>query len=213
MGDPKYFEPAQERTIFNLETLQVLFDPMRTRILKALAHQPRTVNEIAKELDVPFTRLYYHMNLLEKHGLVQVVSTRALTPAVEEKYYQVTAYMFVIDRSLLTVGGKVSDSGLEAALHDALDQTKDDIRRSALDGVIDLTCKSPDPRALLMRQGFVRLTPEQAQRLYERLVNLLVETLAQESSDEGAQYYGLTVAFYPSGFPTLPDESDPPASD
>jgi DNA-binding transcriptional ArsR family regulator len=75
-------QPDDEQIIYDLEALKVYFDPQRARIMQALAGAPRTVHEVADILDVPFTRLYYQFNLLEKHGFIRVVQTRSLAGAV-----------------------------------------------------------------------------------------------------------------------------------
>lgn len=203
-----HFEPAPEILISDLSTLKVYFDPMRIRIIHLLATQPRSVTEIAELLGVPFTRLYYHIHLLETHGLIRLVETRSLSGAAEEKYYRVAARTFVIDRALLTPGAPNRADMLDLILDSALGQTIEDIRRSVALNVIDLEAISPDPDALLCRRGVFRLTREHAQRLHE----LLLEAMRQAqdwTSDEEAQVYGFAIALYPSAFTDL----KPPGED
>lgn len=199
-------QPDAERLISDLETLKVYFDPMRARIVRTIAHEPRTVHEIAEELGVPFTRLYYHMNMLEKHGLIRVVETRNLSGAVEEKYYQISARMFTVDRSLLTVHpGDESSKGLEVVMETVLENTQRDIRHSVQDGMIDLEKTSPDPASILLRRGMVRMSQARAQEFHERLLDLLSEFLDEEVETDG--YFGLALAFYRSSLP-FHDEED-----
>ena len=35
--------------------------------------QPTTVKAIAADLNMPPSKLYYHVNMMEKHGLIRVV--------------------------------------------------------------------------------------------------------------------------------------------
>lgn len=200
-------QPDPERLIDDLEALRVYFDPTRARIMQALAGVPRTIQQVAEIMDVPFTRLYYQFNLLEKHGLIRVVERRALSGVVEEKYYQVTAYNFIIDRALLTVGtgAATGNAQLESVLHIVFDGARDDIRRSAAAGLIDLSQRAPDPRALLLRRGMVRLTPTGARRLYERMLALM-ETVEAEDEAEDETLYGFTFGLYPSAFDADPTD-------
>ncbi len=200
-------EPDAERLISDLETLKVYFDPMRARIVRTISHDPRTVHEIAKELDVPFTRLYYHMNMLEKHGIIRVVETRNLSGAVEEKYYQIAARMFTVDRALLTINpGDESSKGLEVVMETVLENTQRDIRHSAQDGMIDLTKTSPDPEAILLRRGMVRMSKERATYFHERLLALIEDFVDEEESAD--QYYGFALAFYHSSLPYRAPEEE-----
>lgn len=194
-------QPEEIRLIDDLESLKIYSDPMRIRIMQTMVREPRTVNQIAEELGVPFTRLYYHINLLEKHNLIRLVDTQVFSGAVEEKYYQVSAYNFVVDRSLLTFGDPaVENDGLNVLLETILDPTRDDIRRSAEAGSIDMAQTPPEPNALLLRRGFLRLPPEQARSLYERLTALFQEfNLIEGGKDD--PFYAVTIAVYPSAFP------------
>lgn len=201
--------PEPQRILDDLEALKVYFDPLRTRIIEEVAHQPRTVHEIADALDVPFTRLYYHIKLLEKHGIIRVVATRAMQGAVEEKHYQVTARQFVVARDLLTVVSDDHDDGLEVVLATILDQTRQDIRASVHDGRINLAQTSPDPDSLLIRRGVMRLSREQAAEFQRELVALLNRMSAQQRSpDDPSTFYAVQVALYPSSWPERQDQDE-----
>lgn len=202
-------EPAAERTIHALDALRVYFDPLRTRIIHALS-EPCTLHQVAAALDVPFTRLYYHFQLLEKHGFIRQVDAKSFGGAVEEKVYQISARVFLVDRALMTVGeSDEAASGLTVVLESVLDRTKDDIRQSARAGVIDLDQRSPDPRALFIMRGYSYLSPERAAEFYVRLRALVDEyvTAGEAEVDEpraNGRYYGLSLALYPSAMQEAP---------
>lgn len=191
--------PDDQRIMSDLETLKIYFDPLRARIMHLLVNQPRTVHEVAAHLGVPFTRLYYQFNLLEKHGLIRVVETRALAGAVEEKYYQVSARQFIVDRKLLTMDGDSEQGGLNVILDTVLTQTAADIRASVKDGLIDLERMSPDGKALFIRRGNFMMTPERAKRFQEKIIALFKETYVEQSEDDD-QLYAIAFAFYPTSF-------------
>ena len=55
--------------VTELATLRVVSDPFRLRLFELLRDRPRTVKDLAAAVEAPITRLYYHVNLLEQHGL------------------------------------------------------------------------------------------------------------------------------------------------
>jgi DNA-binding transcriptional ArsR family regulator len=200
------FQPAQERIISDLDTLKVYFDTTRLRIMKAVGVRPCSVSELAGYLNVPFTRLYYHINLLEKHDLIRMVDVRSISGAAEEKYYRATARLYVIDRTLLTVGTPDGDAGLELLLSTVIDFTKADIIHSVAREVIDMSKYPPDPAALVVRRGVYNLTDEGASALHEKLRDFLLDVslLDQTPDTPDTHYYGAMVAFYPTTL-ELPD--------
>ena len=58
-----------------------------------------TVKQIAADLKTPIKKLYYHVNLLEEHGLIRITSTRVVSGIIE-KQYRVTAYRLSVERAL-----------------------------------------------------------------------------------------------------------------
>ena len=196
--------PDAEKTIHDLDALRIYFDPLRTRIIHALGDEPRTIQSVADTLGVPFTRLYYHFQLLEKHGFIRQVDSHSFGGAVEEKYYQVAARLFLVDRALMTVGATDDEeSGLELVLDSVLGRTSSDIRQSARSGTIDLQQRAPDPSSLFIIRGYSYLSPARAGAFYQRLRSLVDEyvTAAEDEVSEDSangRYYGLALALYPS---------------
>ena len=195
--------PAPEFILRDLDTIKVLVDPVRTRIIQLLSYEPRSVQHLAAEMNVPFTRLYYHINLLEKHGLVRLVKTRALAGAAEEKYYEAAARCFVVDRAPLTFG---DGDNFYTVMQLMLDETRADIERSIAAGQIDLIQSPPHPDALMMRRGHYRLNRDQAQALHQTLLKLLDETARGESSDPDDAIYSMTLFLHRSNLDAISDE-------
>jgi DNA-binding transcriptional ArsR family regulator len=69
--------------------LKAASDPTRIRIGLLLFDEGRTVKELAATLAVPATRLYYHVKILEQHGLVEVVERRMVSGIEERRYRSV----------------------------------------------------------------------------------------------------------------------------
>lgn len=201
MADEKQIpQPEDEITIYNLETLKVYFDPVRTRIMQEMAHTPRTVQQIAEALDVPFTRLYYHIKMMEKHGLIRMVDIKQMPGAIEEKYYQVAARMYVIDRSLLTFNPKGKNASLELILKNVFDASRKDVLRSVYAERTDMSATPPHPKALFSRRFVFRLSDENAVNFQQEMMDLLVKYQSLETSSDDT-YYATLMALYPSNMP------------
>jgi predicted ArsR family transcriptional regulator len=178
--------------------LRVLADPVRSFVLYSLVPRAKTVKELAAELDCPPTRLYYHLQQLEKHGLVFVASTR-LVSGIVEKHYRAVARDWVLDRSGLDARGRGGPGRLEALLAFVFDQSRQEIRRQVDQGAIDLERRAPQRGALLAVRNVLKLSDAQADRLYKRLHDFWneYEAIAKEPADEG-KFYAFAVALYPN---------------
>lgn len=193
-------KPHSVITIDSLQTLKVYFDPLRTQIMHELAHEPRTVHQIAESLGVPFTRLYYHIKMLEKHNLIRVVDVVQLAGAIEEKYYQVTARQFTIRRDLLTFDPVGKNDSLEYMLDGVFGASHRDIRKSVAQGRIDLEATAPHPKSLLARKFLLRLTDEQATNFQRDLEAVLLKYQSCATSTTNP-YYSCLLALYRSSVP------------
>lgn len=189
------FTPAEEFIVSDLETLKVLADPLRLSILEYLC-EPGTVKLIAEKIDKPPTKLYYHFNLLEKHGLIQMVDTRIVSGIIE-KHYQASAKTYLLEHGLLSPGTEEFDEGLELTLSSIFGDIRNDIRESILSGAVDTADDAPESKRLVISQGRLKLTQNQAQAFYERLMDLIAEF--QNLDDDGtARSYKMLVMLHPS---------------
>lgn len=80
---------AKQKTVTDIELIKLLADPRRRRILNLCESEPKTVKEIADALGEQPSRLYYHVNKLLEHNLLEVVKTRQIGN-LTEKMYQAT---------------------------------------------------------------------------------------------------------------------------
>ena len=201
-------QPDAELVIHSVDTLKVYFDPIRTQIMQEVANTPRTVQQIAEALNVPFTRLYYHIKMMEKHGLIRMVDVKQMPGAIEEKYYQVSARMFVIDRSLLMFDPQGENENLELLLKNVFDASHTDVRQSVRAGRIDMSVTPPHPKSLLARRFVFRLTDKKASKFQKELMDLIVKYQSLETSPDDA-YYAAVVGLYPSNMPFEDSEDNP----
>ncbi|WP_051791101.1 ArsR/SmtB family transcription factor [Amycolatopsis jejuensis] len=68
-------------------TRRVLADPLRIRLLEALATEPQSVKELAEWVGMAADRLYYHLRQLERAGLVEVCEYRRIDGGKVERVY------------------------------------------------------------------------------------------------------------------------------
>jgi DNA-binding transcriptional ArsR family regulator len=196
----KDFQPAPMMTITDLDTLKVVSDPFRVQILEILVHEPQTVNQVAEKMGLAPSKLYYHFNLLEKHGLVQVVDT-TLRGNILEKHYWVTALNIRMDESLCCFGTPEEQDNLTTLLVVPIEATREDIIRSleARRFALDQGAEG-HPRQVVVYREVALLSDRQANELVARIKALTREFEAasnQESGDD-LQTHALTIAFYPS---------------
>ena len=200
-------QPDAERTIHSLETLKVYFDPVRAQIMQEVANTPRTVQQIAEALEVPFTRLYYHIKMLEKHGLIRMVDSKQMPGAIEEKYYQVAARTFFVDRKLLTFNPNNKNDGLETVLKNVFDASHKDVRHSVREGRIDMSLLPPHPKALYSRRTIIRMPEEKAAEFQRELMDIAMKYQQIETSRDDT-YYAAVLALYATNIPYEDENED-----
>lgn len=198
--------PESQITIRDLRALRVATHPLRQQILATLNGPPRAVREVAAELGLDPHRLYYHVHLLEEHGLVRVTDSRVVSGIIE-KHYQVTAHEFLVDTELVSPGGSGNDPVLDAVLQFTLRRTESQVREMVGRGVIDLSRRAPDPAALLSRANFAHLSEARARELSGRILDLLAEFSA-DAEDGPERGYWISVTFHPCDLTTEPDASE-----
>lgn len=184
--------PSAEQWIHDVETIKVFADPLRLKIIRLMA-QPITVKSIADTLAIPAAKLYYHVNLLHKHGLIQVVDQN-LESGIVEKVYQVTARQFKLVNPLLA-GEEFPPEAANAVFADMLQSAGEGLHRA-------LAAREPNeatpPRHPFFSQKAMRLTDNQLTLLHSRLDGLIKEVtaLAQDNAITTEPLYELTVIFY-----------------
>ncbi|GAB1420673.1 hypothetical protein MASR2M15_07830 [Anaerolineales bacterium] len=193
------FIPQDEFVIDNLETLKVLADPLRMRAIELMS-EPCTVRQVADVMDLVPTKLYYHIGLLEKHGLIQVVDTR-LVSGIIEKHYQTVARTITIDKDLLSPSESGGEQRLELTLMSVFEDTKNDFFQSLEAGAFELDAETPQHETLSLGSWQLYLTDDQAKAFYKQL-NALFEEYSQASKPqkglEDVQQYRYFHLVFPS---------------
>jgi DNA-binding transcriptional ArsR family regulator len=200
--------------ISDVETLRVLADPLRVRILEAFGHhgrEPITVKQIARTINEPLTKLYYHVNLLEQHGLLVVASSR-LVSGIVEKRYRPAAQRFEVDKSILAGGAApVHDAmrSMVASIFTATVTEIDDAVHAGRARLDEDEADEADGEAVVLSKGLGRLTHAEAVAFRTRLRALYDEfgrhsdAASSTGLDETGERhpFGLVLAFYPLAEP------------
>ena len=181
--------------ISDLDTLRVISDPLRAQIFDLCTLQPRTVREIAGLLGLAPTRLYYHVNMLEKHGLIEVAETRTVGNLIE-KSYRTVAGSLDIDRGLFSLDTLQGKQNMYGVVQSTLDMTRDDLLRSleARANVLSAGA-APKSREVILNRSAVRLSDEKAAEFLARVQELLQQF--DQADTPGEQPFAMTLAYYP----------------
>jgi DNA-binding transcriptional ArsR family regulator len=142
--------------------LKALAEPLRLRIGLLLIEDACTVKELAAALGVPPTRLYYHVKILEEHGLIEVAERRMVS-GIEERRYRAVEENWVFTSDITT--SAVEASGVIGSLFDAM--------RTEVEVVMhdhpDEPMGEPDSAVFMVTLTELRLTPEEVVEVQERL--------------------------------------------
>ena len=187
--------------IEDLETLKIIADPLRYQIFETLVLQSQTVRQVADKLGLSPNRLYYHVNLLEEHGLIRVAQERVVANIIE-RVYAATAPCLDIDRSLLSFRTEEGKSSIQAMIASTIDVTRDDLFRSLDARAVELAQGAREEiRSMMLTRVLSRIDDARAQEFVTRLTDLLKEFEAADAGDasgeEALPAYALMIAFYP----------------
>lgn len=167
--------------------------PLRAKLVEAFADRPRTAKQVAEMIGQKPTKLYHHVEALERVGLIKLVRTRKKRGTME-KYYRTVARRFSVDSGLLQAQGKKRMLGqCRVMLATMLENTMNEIDESISEKRI-----CPDKKgtgAMLIRKR-IRTDAENVMNI-ESKIQKLVDELAAGEKAKGDLEYGLTLVFYP----------------
>ena len=173
------------------QQLKAIADPLRTRILVLLQHQPATTKQLAERLGAVPGTIAHHMQVLETAGLVQIVARR-MVHGIQAKYYARAARIFVFDIPR-EVAGNIS------VQEDFIDKARDEVAESVATLGEDAFIASGFPH--------MRLSPDRVEHYRQRLEALIDEVLA-EAPDPHGRVYGLLLSFFEAPAVLQPDETE-----
>jgi len=189
----------QKDAAADLNQIRVLADPLRLRILGAMAREPRTTKQVAELLGENHTRLYHHVQAMERVKLIRLVETRAKRGTVE-KYYQAAAARF--DAGISTFSGAASTEEKLASLQALINAILDATRRDVLLHVQPGGPVQTEQGSLLATRLVYRGSPKRAQAIQRRIGRLLEQLKklppAAGKSAKPVRCWALNIIFCPT---------------
>lgn len=195
-------------TVSSLETLHIISTPLRLELLEEITQanargETLTAKQLAEKLGTTLHKLYYHLALLDKHGLIQIGETR-LVSGIVEKHYAVTAWKIEIAEGLLTPGPLAGAGKLPPALklfdnYARLTRENFSALLAAVGTEKEQKARLSGHRGLLTHER-VRLTQEQADAFSARLFALTEEfnSHKDQPAEEGSITFTLFTVMIPN---------------
>ena len=194
---PKKPRQVGSLTLSDLDQVKVLADPLRIRILEELCKEERTTKQVAKILGEKPTKLYHHVDALERVGLIRLARTRQNRGTIE-KYYMAVARQFRADSRMFAAAELGSEEGadtLQAVISTVLERTSDEMRALIAQGY----GKEGIEEQGVLSHLEIRTDRKHGRRIQARLLKLLKSLEDPHAGGEkpGGRSYRLTIAFYP----------------
>ena len=196
-------------TLKSLDQVRVLADSLRVRILEGYGQEARTTKQLAKILGEKPSKLYHHVEALEKVGLIRLEHTRQNRGTIE-KYFRPVAETFRADASLFSSPEPTEPlSPMEEVVTASLESAGDELRalfrsgggeRLESEGVFSrIRLRGSAEEIKTLRDGL------------EAWLHGIVEP-REETGDEAqgeAGSWGCVIAFYPVADPPGDSEEEP----
>lgn len=195
--------PLPDILITEIETLKVFTHPLRSKILQLVTKGPRSVHQVAEELGVPFTRLYYHFQLMERAGFIRVAEKRPVHGGVAEKFYRIAFRNARIARQLWGTGTEPSET-LEVILNEVLDESRRRAMQAAHDGAINFDVLPPRPDSMFLKIAYLIMTREQAEDFYHQILALIDSHTANDQTE--GDVHTFSVLLHPVANVPTPDQ-------
>jgi len=176
--------------IRDVAQLHVLCRSPRMELVEQLSRKDQTASELGRALGEPASRLYYHLNELERVGLVHVAETRT-RGNLSEKVYRAVAPTIRIDPAVLTGEGS-GPAALTDIVIGLLGVAADGFRRAAARQLVD---EQAIPR-MVHAHNELRLAPDDVTELGLRL-RALVDEFIGRSRPEHPVSAALTTLMVP----------------
>jgi len=179
---------AEPLVISDAGTLKAVAEPLRIQILMELSPGPKTVKEIAADLDVPPTRLYYHFKILERAGLIRVAGRRMVS-GIEERSYAATA-------SSWTTAPDATDTIVASGIIDGLlgvVRAELELALRSKPGVPVGEPSSPVPALSLTR---LALSEAEVREVQERIESIMEDFGEEGDAPVGKRIYHMLFAGY-----------------
>jgi DNA-binding transcriptional ArsR family regulator len=191
---PPKAQQADALTLTDLEQVKVLADPLRIRILEELGAEERTTKQVAQRLGEKPTKLYHHVEALERVGLIRLARTRQNRGTIE-KYYLGVARQFRADSRIFSASSEspqAKKDAVETMITTVFDSTAHEMRSLLAKG---RGRKGVEEKGILSYLE-IRTDRKDARRIQAQLEKL-IKSFEKGDEKPGATRYRFTLAFYP----------------
>lgn len=173
----------QSYQIENLDQVKAIADPLRIQILWETFDEAKTGKMIGDILNMPASKIHYHLRELEKNGLVTVERTEEKNGIVQ-KFYRPIARRIYVKSSLLSpeVTGDFHSAVLESYFL-PLKEVSAHLETIDVSVMKGKTISEADFRK-------IRLSEEQQKKLEEKLkeLNEMIDEFEENQPESGLQY-------------------------
>ena len=178
----------------DLKQIRVFAHPLRARLVEAFAEKPRTAKQAAEIIGQKPTKLYHHVEALERVGLIKLVKTQKKRGTLE-KYYRTVARRFAVDSGLFDMKSKKKEmlGEFRAMFATMLENTMREINESIADKLI---CPNKKERQATLARKRIRTTAGSIDKIDKKIQKLL-DDFADADEEKGDVEYVLTLVFYP----------------
>lgn len=181
----------------DLEQVRLLAHPLRSRILMTFCDGEFTTKQVAERLGERPTKLYHHVEMLEKTGLLRKTRTQQNRGTVEQ-YYEAIAKSFQVDPQLFAGSAAPDHAGQDVGgvLLDIFAGTG----REMAELFPSMAAVEGEDEAVLGHLA-IRAEQEHIDELRRRIdaVSDYIKSLSDQPGDEEKpnRSFRLTLAFYP----------------
>jgi DNA-binding transcriptional ArsR family regulator len=169
------------------KTLAALSDPTRLRIVESIGIDRKTASSLARSLGVEKNRLYYHLRILERVGIIEVVDS-VHEGRLPERRFALAPGQGPWGDELALSGDAEARALLAAATLTATGVELQAALRASTSG-------SDRERMASFSRGLVRTTPEVMQALSQQVADAALAAWAH-AGDPRARDYRFTFAAY-----------------
>ncbi|MBB4823715.1 DNA-binding transcriptional ArsR family regulator [Sporosarcina luteola] len=159
------------------EQLKAISDPLRVQILVLLIEKEYTGQQLSEVLELPRSKVHYHLKALEKVGFIQLIREEVKGGTVQ-KFYRAVALSFLPGAELFPFADEISQANRMALLK-ILDRVK--IR------VVNAPSKAffeEDKFGSSMMQAEVNLTKQQFEKITNKINEVFNEINLMEKENK-----------------------------
>lgn len=186
---------VQFMTLEHYDQLKSLSDPLRGRIVSLLIPKSLTGQQLSQELGIPRAKIHYHLNELEKNGLIAVAKNEVKNGIIQ-KFYRSVARGYYPAAHLLPNDAEVGNFLRGSTIH-ALERARV-MATTAPERAFTVKSANQDEWPRLTVQLQLRTSEERIaawHKKYRELIQEITELELAEDDPDGKWYYVIASGF------------------